>query len=319
MRSRNADTAEKVKALTDKLETGVKAVFESEQYKAYMKAMAKFHRYSFNNVMLILMQCPNATAVAGFNTWKRQFGRTVKKGESGIQILAPVPYKRIVESVKLDPVTKAPVLDANGKPVTETEYVVQQSYKIAYVFDVSQTEGRELPSYGAEELTGNVQNYDAMLKAITELAPVPVVFSEPDGNARGRYVHSEQKISLNSGMSQIDTISILIHETAHAILHALPVKDGVVVGVPEKSRRTREVEAESIAYIVCQHFGIETDDSAFAYISKWSHDKELEELKTSLDCISRTSAEMIDSIESCIPELSKSQDKPEMSEKYFSR
>ena len=215
MRSRNADTAEKVKALTDKLETGVKAVFESEQYKAYMKAMAKFHRYSFNNVMLILMQCPNATAVAGFNTWKKQFGRTVKKGESGIQILAPVPYKRIVESVKLDPVTKAPVLDASGRPVTETAYVVQQSYKIAYVFDVSQTEGRELPSYGAEELTGNVQNYDSMLKAITELAPVPVVFSEPDGNARGRYVHSEQKIYLNSGMSQIDTISILIHETAH--------------------------------------------------------------------------------------------------------
>ena len=158
-----------------------------------------------------------------------------------------------------------------------------------------------------------------MLKAITELAPVPVVFSEPDGNARGRYVHSEQKIYLDSGMSQIDTISILIHETAHAILHALPVKDGVVVGMPEKSRRTREVEAESIAYIVCQHFGIETGDSAFAYITRWSRDKELEELKTSLDCISRTSAEMIDAIESCIPELSKSQDKPEMCEKYFSR
>lgn len=303
MRSRSADTAQKVKALTDKLEAGVKEVFESEQYKAYMKAMAKFHQYSFNNVMLILMQCPNASAVMGYATWERQFGRTVKNGESGIQIIAPTSYKRIVETVTLDPVTNMPILDADGEPVKEKQYVVQRGYKIAYVFDVSQTVGRELPSYGVNELHGSVQNYDTMLNAVLELAPVPVIFREPDGDARGCYVHSERRIYLNRGMSHIDTISILIHETAHAMLHALPVKDGVVVGRPEKNRRTREVEAESIAYVVCQHFGIETGDSSFAYITGWSKDKELDELKASLDCISKTSAKMIDEIEAKLPDM----------------
>ena len=318
MQSRNVEIAEQVKGLTDKLEAGVKGVFESEQYIAYMKAMSKFHQYSFNNVMLILMQCPDATAVAGFHTWTKQFGRTVKKGEHGIQILAPTPHKLLAERNKLDPDTMKPIIGADGKPETESVFVVYQSYRVAYVFDVSQTEGRELPSYGVDELTGDVAHFDSLLKAVTESAPVPVVMREPE-KSKGCYRHKDQKIYLNDGMSQIDTISVLIHETAHAKLHALPVKDGMVDGKPEKDRHTREVEAESIAYIVCQHFGIETDESAFAYIAGWSSSKELDELKASLDCISKTSAETIDQIESRLPELNKAREKTPVQEKCVSR
>ena len=184
---------------------------------------------------------------------------------------------------------------------------------------MSQTVGRELPSYGVSELHGSVQNYDTILNAVLELAPVPVIIREPDGDARGCYVHSERRIYLNRGMSQIDTISILIHETAHAMLHALPVKDGVVVGRPEKNRQTREVEAESIAYVVCQHFGIETGDSSFAYITGWSKDKELDELKASLDCISKTSAKMIDEIEAKLPDLKMTFEKSSLKRDCVSR
>lgn len=300
---------EKIKALTDKLEDGVKAVFESEQYKNYLKAMSKLHNYSFGNVLLILMQCPQASMVAGFNKWKKDFGRTVKKGEHGIQILAPVPYRKLVERDKLDPNTKKPVLGADGKPERETVFVQQHSYKVAYVFDVSQTEGREIPTYGVDELTGDVKNYEAMLQAVLSVSPVPVHFQEPNPEVRGCYKHKEQAIFINKDMSQIDTISILIHETAHAVLHALPVKDGEIAGRHEKNRRTREIEAESVAYVVCQHFGIETGDNAFAYITGWSKDKEMDELKASLDCISKTAGQMIEKIEGQMLELRKDKSK----------
>lgn len=309
---------EKLKALTEKLERGVKAVFESEQYKAYLKAMSKFHNYSFGNVMLILMQCPNASLVAGFNKWKKDFGRTVKKGEHGIAIIAPTPYKKLVERDKLDPDSKKPLIGPDGKVEKESVFIQLNSYKIAYVFDVSQTEGLPFPSYGVDELKGVVDNYDSMLKAVIAAAPVPIYFRPPE-ESKGCYKHNEQAIYINEGMSQIDTLSVLVHEIAHAKLHALPVKDGEITGKHQKNRRTREVEAESVAYVVSQHFGIETGESSLAYITGWSKGKELDELKSSLDCICSTAGKIIDDIESNIPELAQSKEKPKNQEKCVSR
>ena len=289
------DTRARVKALTEQLETGVKAVFESEKYKDYLKAMSKFHHYSFGNVMLILMQCPEASIVAGYTTWKKQFDRTVKKGEHGIMILAPAPYKRIVEIEKIDPLTKAPILDANGDPVRETDYIVQQNFKVVYVFDVSQTEGRELPCLGVGVLSGEVEHFARIFAAVEALSPVPVEY-RPAQKSKGCYSHLEQKIYLNRGMSQVQTLKTLIHETAHALLHARPE-------AADKDRHTKEVEAESIAYVVCQHFGIDTADYSFPYVSSWSSGKELDELKASLDCISKTASGLITAMESACPEL----------------
>ena len=294
--------ADKVKELLDKLEAGVKEVFESEQYKAYLKAMSKFHSYSFGNVMLILLQCPNASLVAGFHKWKKDFGRTVKKGEHGIQILAPCPHKRFVEQEVEKP---------DGTKEKESVLVVQQGFKVAYVFDVSQTEGRELPSFGVDKLSGDVQHYDEFYKAIESVAPVPIKFRPSIDHSEGCYNHKEQKIYINEGLSQIQTVSVMIHETAHAILHALPVENGKIVGKPEKDRRTREVEAESVAYIVCQHFGIETGDSSFAYVTSWSKNKELPELKASLECISKTASKMIKDITEKCPSLNVAKEQSE--------
>lgn len=309
---------EKLKALTEKLESGVKAVFESEQYKAYLKAMSKFHNYSFGNIMLILMQCPNASAVAGFNKWKKDFGRTVKKGEHGIAIIAPTPYKKLVERDKLDPTSNKPLIGPDGKAEKESVFIQLNSYKIAYVFDVSQTEGRPLPSYGVDELKGVVDNYDSMLKAVMSASSVPIHFRPPE-ESKGCYKHKEQAIYINEGMTHIDTLSVLIHEIAHAKLHALPVKDGEITGKHQKNRRTREVEAESVAYVVSQHFGIETGESSFAYITGWSKGKELDELKSSLDCICSTAGKIIDDIESNIPEFAQKKEKPKTQEKCVSR
>lgn len=294
----SAETREKVKALTDKLEAGVKAVFESERYRDYLKAMAKFHRYSFGNVLLILMQCPAASLVAGYTTWKKQFGRRVKKGERGIQIIAPIQRSRLIKQDRLDPDTHLPIIGENGVTEKEPVFVSYPSFRVAYVFDVSQTEGKELPSYGVDELTGDVSNFDAMFSAIEALSPVSVEY-RPAANAKGSYSRLEQKIFLNKGMSQIQTLKTLIHETAHALLHARPE-------VAAKDRRTKEVEAESIAYVVCQHFGIDTSDYSFPYVTGWSSGKELDELKASLDCISKTAAEMIDGIEKACPEMVRS-------------
>ena len=286
--------AERVKELTDKLEAGVKEVFESEQYKNYLNAMSKFHSYSFGNVMLILMQCPNASLVAGFHKWKKDFGRTVKKGEHGLMILAPCPQKKFIDREIEKP---------DGTKEIESVLVVRQRFKVAYVFDVSQTEGRELPSYGVDKLTGDVQNYDEFYKAIESVAPVPVELRPATDHSEGCYNHKEQKIYINEGLSQVQTISVMIHEASHAILHALPVENGEITGKHEKDRRTREVEAESVAYVVCQHFGIETGDSSFAYVTSWSKNKELPELKASLECISRTASKMIEDITEKCPSL----------------
>lgn len=299
-----AERQEQIKTLTDKLEAGVKEVFESEQYKAYLKAMSKFHRYSFGNVLLILLQCPEASLVAGFQTWKKQFGRTVKKGERGIKIIAPVTHSRLTYQDRLDPDTQQPVIGPDGRPEKEPAFVQYQSFRVAYVFDVDQTEGKELPSYGVDELTGDIPYFDSLFSAVEKVSPVPIEY-RPATDAKGAYNFLERKIYINEGMSQVQTVKTLIHETAHAKLHALPVENGKIVGKPDKDRHTREVEAESIAYVVCQHFGIDTSDYSFPYVTGWSRGKELDELKSSLDCISKTAAEMIDGIEKHCPEITR--------------
>lgn len=301
----------RVKALTEQLEAGVKEVFESEQYKTYLKTMSKFHQYSFGNVLLILMQCPEASLVAGFQTWKRHFGRTVKKGEHGIQIIAPTQRSRLVKQDRLDPYTQRPVIGLDGVPEQEPVFVNYQSFRVTYVFDVSQTEGKELPSYGVDELTGDVPYFDSMFSAVEKLAPVPIEY-RPAAAAKGSYNCLERKIYVNEGMSQVQTLKTLIHETAHALLHDSSVLDDEI---PKKDRHTKEVEAESIAYVVCQHFGIDTSDYSFPYVTGWSRGKELPELKASLECISRTAAGMIDSVEKSCAELTAEKSK----EKYVIR
>lgn len=311
--SLNDERLEKLKALTDKLEAGVKEVFESEKYTAYLNAVSKFHDYSFGNVMLILMQCPEASFVAGFHSWKRNFGRTVKKGEHGIQILAPCEYKKLVTREKLDAATMQPILGPDGAPETETAFEKRQGFRIVYVYDLSQTEGREFPSLSVDELTGDIENFDRIFSAVESISPVPIEYREPQAS-KGCYNHLEQKIYINSGMSHVQTIKTAIHETAHALLHALPVKNGKIVGKPDKDQHTREVEAESVAYVVCQHFGIDTSDYSFAYVTSWSSGKELDELKSSLECIRTTAAAMIDGIEQSCPELDRNP-KPERNDR----
>ena len=314
--ARNADALaerqEQIRALTEKLESGVKAVFESEDYAKYLEAMSKFHHYSFGNCLLIFFQCPEASAVAGYTTWKK-LGRTVKKGEKGIQILAPCPQKLLVEKDKLDAQGNT-VIGPDGQPEKESAVINRQRFKIAYVFDMSQTEGKELPSLGVNELTGDVEGSDSIFHAVEFLSPVPIYYREPQ-RSKGCYNHLEQCIYVNEGMSQVQTLKTLIHETAHAKLHALPVENGVITGKPEKDSPTREVEAESVAYVVCQHFGVDTSDYSFAYVTGWSRGKQLPELKASLDCISTTAAEMIDALEAACPAIARTQIKvPEKDE-----
>ena len=289
------DTRARVKALTEQLETGVKAVFESEKYKAYLNAMSKLHHYSFGNVMLILMQCPEASMVAGYTTWKKQFGRTVKKGEHGIMILAPVMGSRLIKQDRLNPDTHQPIVGPDGEPEKEPVFVPYRSFRVAYVFDVSQTEGRELPSLEVGELSGEVEHFARIFAAAEALSPVPVEY-RPAQKSKGCYSHWEQKIYLNQGMSQVQTLKTLIHETAHALLHARPE-------AADKDRHTKEVEAESIAYVVCQHFGIDTADYSFPYVTSWSSGKELDELKASLDTIRSCAANLIDAMEQQCPSL----------------
>ena len=295
--SPNAENDDRLKALTDKLEAGVKDVFESESYRTYLKAMAKFHSYSFGNVMLILIQRPDASLVAGFNKWKKDFGRSVKKGERGIQIIAPVNRRKLVQQERLDPASGKPVLGPDGKPEKEPVFVQYQSFRVTHVFDVSQTEGRELPTLGVGELSEEVTDFDALFSVVEGLSTVSVEY-RPAQASKGCYNRLEQKIYINEGMSQAQTIKTLIHETAHALLHSAPDAEN-------KDRRTKEVEAESIAYVVCQHFGIDTSDYSFTYVSSWSSGKELKELKASLDCISKTAAGMINGIEKACPEMSR--------------
>ena len=288
--------AQQVREITDKLEQGIKELFESEKFKEYLTTMSKFYNYSFNNTLLIAMQKPDATLVAGYTSWKKNFDRHVKKDEKSIKILAPAPYKVQEEREKIDPATQKPVLDADGQPVTETVEVLRPAFKVVSVFDVSQTDGKELPDIAVDELTGSVENYAAFFEALKQESPVPISFEDIPGGAKGYFSHAENRIAIQEGMSEIQTVKTAIHEIAHAKLHAIN-PDEKVAPEERKDRHTKEVEAESVAYTVCQRYGIETSDYSFGYIAGWSSDKDTKELKGSLETIRSTAAEMIESID----------------------
>lgn len=296
--------AERLKAVTDQLEAGVSDVFQSERYEEYLRTMSKFHHYSFGNVLLIAMQFPGASHVAGLHDWRKKFGRRVKKGEKGIKILAPCSFAATLEIEKLDPVTRLPVLDQNGTPAVERVPYDAKRFCVVTVFDISQTEGEALPNI-VSELDGSVGRYEEISAALEKLSPYPFQFEDLPGEAKGCCIYNEQRIIIRPGMSEAQTLKTKIHEVAHAKLHAEPIGDGFFGDTPMEVRREREVEAESVAYVVCQHFGVDTSDYSFGYIAGWSHGKELAELKSSLDLIRNTAAELIDGIEGREPERPK--------------
>ena len=350
---------ERLQEITAGIEQGIKELLESEKYMRYLSVMSKFHRYSVNNTMLIYMQRPDATLVAGFNKWKNQFERHVKKGEHGITIIAPTPYKKKIEEMKRDPDTQAPILDADGKAVMEEKEIEIPMFRPVKVFDVSQTDGKPLPEL-ASSLSGTVPHYEAFLEAVRRSAPVPIEFEPMAANMDGYFSSEQQRIALREGMSEVQTISAAVHETAHSKLHdpkkheAEPTwkivmvseggtkqdfrldfateaeaeqaaaeegwryvdenqfewrleveEDLTAVKQAAKNRNTEEVEAESISYAVCQYFGIQTGENSFGYIASWSKDKELKELRASLETINRTSCELINDIERNYKEICK--------------
>ena len=350
---------ERLQEITAGIEQGIKNLFESEKYAHYLSVMSKFHRYSVNNTMLIYMQRPDATLVAGYNKWKNQFGRHVKKGEHGITIIAPTPYKKKIEEMKRDPDTQAPILDADGKAVMEEKEIEIPMFRPVKVFDVSQTDGKPLPEL-ASKLSGTVPHYEAFLEALRRTAPVPIEFEALNANLDGYFSSDQQRIAIREGMSEVQTISAAVHEVAHSKLHdpkkyeAEPAwkivmvseggtkkdyrldfateaeaeqaaaedgwrfvdenrfewrleveEDRTAAKQAAKNRNTEEVEAESISYAVCQYFGIQTGENSFGYIASWSEDKELKELRASLETINKTSGELIDNIERNYKEICK--------------
>ena len=301
--------AEKIKEITEKLETGIQELFDSERYKEYLQVMSKFHNYSFNNTVLIAMQKPDASLIAGFNSWKNDFGRNVVKGEKGIKIIAPSPYKVKQQFEKLDPVTQQPLIGNDGKPVTEEREVTIPAYKVVSVFDVSQTEGRDLPNVGVNELTGDVDRYNDFFAALENASPVPIGFEKIAGGAHGYYHLEDKRIAIDEGMSELQTLKTAIHEIAHAKLHDIDLNAPAAERADRPDRRTREVEAESIAYSVCQYYGLDTSEYSFGYVGEWSSGKELKELKGSLETIRSTAAEIINSIDGYFAQLQKDQQK----------
>ena len=350
---------ERLQEITAGIEQGIKELFESEKYMRYLSVMSKFHRYSVNNTMLIYMQRPDATLVAGFNKWKNQFERHVKQGEHGITIIAPTPYKKKIEEMKRDPDTHAPILDADGKAVMEEKEIEIPMFRPVKVFDVSQTDGKPLPEL-ASSLSGTVPHYEAFMEALRRSAPVPIEFEPMAGNMDGYFSSEQQRIAIREGMSEVQTVSAAVHETAHSKLHdpkkyeieqswkvvmdsgggtvrdfqsgfateveaeqfatemgwrfvdenrfewRLEVQEDLTaVKQAAKNRNTEEVEAESISYAVCQYFGIQTGENSFGYIASWSKDKELKELRASLETINKTSCELINDIERNYKEICK--------------
>ena len=293
---------ERLQEITAGIEQGIKELFESEKYMRYLSVMSKFHRYSVNNTMLIYMQRPDATLVAGYNKWKNQFERHVKRGEHGITIIAPTPFKKKIEEQKLDPDTKAPILDAEGKAVMEEREVEIPMFRPVKVFDVSQTDGKPLPEL-ASSLSGNVQNYEAFMEALRRSAPVPLSVEPMAANMDGYFSPDQQRIAIRAGMSEVQTVSAAVHEIAHSKLHnyAKAQEEAARAGDKEppkkKDRNTEEVEAESISYAVCQYYGIQTGENSFGYIANWSQGKELPELRASLETINKAAGELIADID----------------------
>lgn len=302
-------TDERLTVLTDRLENGVKRLYASGRYAEYITAMSKFHNYSFRNALLILLQCPTATSVAGYNDWKKKFGRQVKRHEKGIQILAPCHFTYLVEYEKKDPNTGRTLYGPDGKPLTEKRRENATRFRVATVFDVSQTEGRELPSL-VSELSGEVPDFENVYARLAALCPLPVELGPVPGTAKGYASFAENRVVVRSGMSQVQTIKTLIHETAHAKLHPPDF-----LSDSPKPRQEKEVEAESVAYVVCQHFGIDTSDYSMGYVAGWSRGKELAELKASLNVIHSTAGEIINAIQPPPPELTRDEPSQERGRK----
>lgn len=280
---------EKIKCITDKLEEGVRAIFDSGQYREYLEFLSRFHHYSFNNVILIKMQLPTASFVAGYGDWLKKHHRYVKKGEKAIRILAPTPYKKKME---------VDVIGPDGSTQTEEKEVMVPCFKIVNVFDVSQTDGEPLPTLGVDELDGTVEQYDAFMAALESVSPAPIGFEDIPGTSQGYYHHIERRIAIQEGMPQLQTLKTGIHEVAHAILHAWPEDGKKPKDGPD--RHTREVQAESVAYTVCQHYGLETSDYSFAYIAGWSSGRDVKELKESLCVIRQTAHDLIAAIDAAL-------------------
>ena len=297
--------------ITTKLEKGVKDIFTTDGYKDYLNFCAKLPRYSVNNQILIMMQKPDATMCQSFTGWK-DMNRFVKKGEKGIRILAPAPYKMQKEQDKTDPSGK-PILDKDGEPVKETVEITVNAFKPVSTFDISQTDGEPVPYFGVNELTGSVEGYDTLMSAIKEVVPVPISFENIDSGARGYFHLEENRIVVQEGMSEAQTVKTLLHEASHQALHSREAMDA---SSEAKSKNQKETEAESVAYVVCQHYGIDTSDYSFAYVATWSADKEVPELKASLDTIRRTASEMITKIDEKVQTIATAKDMDQFMEAH---
>ena len=289
--------------ISSKLEKGVKDIFSSDNYKDYLNFCAKLPRYSVNNQILIMLQKPDATMCQSFTGWK-DMNRFVRKGEKGIRILAPAPYKMQKEQDKTDASGKA-ILDKDGEPVKETVEITVNAFKPVSTFDISQTEGDPVPTIGVSELTGSVEGYETLLTAIKEVVPVPISFEQIESGAKGYFNLEENRIAIQEGMSEAQTVKTLLHEASHQALHSREAMDK---SGDKKSRNQKECEAESVAYVVCQHYGIDTSDYSFAYVATWSADKEVPELKASLDTIRRAAADLIVKIDEKVQSRSVTQD-----------
>ncbi len=311
MAEKKPSNRERIKEIVTGIETGIQDLFQSDKFADYLRTMSRFHSYSYNNTILIHMQMPNATHVAGFNKWKNQFERHVKKGEKGLTIIAPTPFKKRIEEMKLDPDTKAPILDPDGNVIMEEREIEIPLFRPVKVFDVSQTEGAPLPSL-VSDLTGNVQQYEAFMEALRRTSPVPVLFKPLQESLDGFLSLEDQTITIREGMSQVQTVCAAVHEITHAMLHnrereqmTAAAGDTDKESPKPKDKNTREVEAESVSYTVCQYYGIETGANSLGYIATWSRDKTLPELKASLETISKTANILITSIDRHFQEICK--------------
>ena len=308
---------EKLSEILKKLEDGVKDIFNGDKYAEYLACMSKFHNYSFRNSLLILMQKPDASMVAGFGAWRDNHKRTVKRGERGIKIIAPSSYKTKKQIEKINPATNKPIIGWDGKPLTEEKEVTIPTFRVATVFDLSQTEGEPLPSLGVDELTGNVADFKKFYAALEKISPMPIGYEDIDTGAKGYCNFEEQRIAVKNGMSEVQQLKTLIHEIAHAKLHnILKEKSTELTPEEQKNNRTMEVEAESVAYTVCQRYGIDTSDYSFGYVAGWSKDKELPELNASLDTIQKTANEIILGIDEYYKELAKDIEQTEQETDY---
>ena len=301
----NNTEKQRVQELTDKLEQGLQDLFNSDSYRNYLTTMSKFHNYSFNNTLLIAMQKPDATLVAGYKAWQKNFERHVNKGEKAIRILAPAPYKIKEERDKIDPVTQELLLDKDGNPQKEEVEITIPAFRAVSVFDVGQTDGKPIPELAAKELLSDVEGYQDMIRAVEAISPVPIELEEIAGDSKGYYDREAKRIAVQENMSESQTLKTMIHEVAHSKLHSKEVEQDEQM---RKDRNTKEVEAESIAYTVCQHFGVDTSDYSFGYIAGWSSGRDTKELRSSMDTIRRTASELITGIEEQLQELQRNRE-----------